>query len=98
MILQEFYFREALKEAGMRSNNSIKIDHYIGKCYYENNEFNLIFPLYMCKIIKNMSKTKTLDCVFEGVITEKRSWISKFAGLNSVIVQSTYGRNKETKH
>jgi hypothetical protein len=100
MMLQEFYFTEALKEIHKLSSSSIVyIDHHNGKCFINNEKFDLIFPKYMIELIYALSKTKNIDFFFQGLINSKRKWILDFTlKSKSFILNSYYGRNSETKY
>ena len=98
-MLQEFYFKESLKELKLDLTKlKISINHYNGKCFVNNHVFNLIFPKYMIDMLDNMDKTKTIDFYFKGLITDKRKWINKFKSKDSIITDSSYGRNPDTKY
>jgi len=57
----------------------------------------LTFPMYILNYTSLIMKEKTIDYNFIGTITSKRKWIEKYTN-NSVIKQSSYGRDKNKKY
>ena len=98
-MLQEFYLKKSISELSINIDDvKINIDHYKGKCFVNTYVFGLIFPKYMIDTISELDKTKTLDYYFKGLITHKRSSINSFKSDNSIIINSTYGRDSEKKY
>lgn len=94
VMLQEYFFREALKEIGINCG-SITINHHDGRCHHSKTGWvPLIFPNRLLTLVSNINKTKMSDYYFKGVITHTRSWVTKYPG----VYESSSGRNKSTKY
>lgn len=93
-VLQEYFFRQALEEVGI-VGGEIKIDHQTGKCWHSETGWRPItFPKSLVDEVANISKEKTEDYFFRGVISEGREWLRNFENVE----ESYYGRKKETKY
>jgi hypothetical protein len=79
----------------------IKFDHKKGYNYINDEEIPIIFPNYLIKEIEEIKKhinDKDIEYNFIGTITKKREWIGKYEKNNSIIKNSSYGRNKDKKY
>lgn len=101
---QLFYLKKAISELlnendENNENNiqSIHIDHVNGCNYINNIKIPLTFPIYILNYTNSLCKEKVLDYNFIGTITSKRQWVNKYS-INSVIMQSSYGRDKNQKY
>ncbi|MDF9795218.1 hypothetical protein OKW21_000481 [Catalinimonas alkaloidigena] len=82
-LKQEALFWEALQETGMDGEK--RIDHINARCYLNDKEFYVIFPLRYLASVKKLDKTKTLHYVFVGKEEEGREWVNEFSGDKSFI-------------
>jgi hypothetical protein len=93
-VLQEHFFRMALREAGIFYGR-ITVDHTNGMCWHKKIGWvPIIFPIKIIQTIARLSNTKTTKYFLRGVITDSRSWIRKYPNIHS----STYGRNRKPKY
>ncbi len=91
--LQEYLFRLALNEIGVRGG-TISVDHHSGTCTHEKTgTIPLVFPMAYVNKVANMGKQKTRDYFFQGVITEKRAWLREYDN----VIDSNYGRIPDKK-
>jgi hypothetical protein len=101
-IYQLYYLKKAINEL-LNQKKNIKIinyreDHINGCNYINDHKIPLTFPLYILDYIKKIDKNKEYDYNFLGTITDKRKWLNKYKIENSIIQNSNYGRNKDTKY
>lgn len=98
---QLFYLKkgiiELLNEKNENIIKSINIDHLNGCNYINNIKIPLTYPIYILHYTNTLSKEKYLDYNFIGTITRKREWVKKYTN-NSIIVESSYGRNIHKKY
>ena len=98
---QIFYLKKAICELLNENNKnnikSIEIDHQNGYNYINNIKIPLIFPMYILNYTNSLVNEKEINYNFIGTITPMRKWIKKYSE-NSVIKQSTYGRDKNKKY
>lgn len=95
-LKQEALFWEALREAGLEGSKGV--DHISGRCYHNEKEYNVIFPLRYLAEVKRLEKSKTLDYVFVGKNEEGRAWINEFAGEKSYISLTDKGWKMPKEH
>lgn len=94
VMLQEYFFREALSEIGVLGGR-VKIDHMNGRSFHEATGWvPIVFPMRLVDEVRAMSKTKSRDYYFQGVISRTRKWLAKYPG----VVESFTGRNKFKKY
>jgi len=92
--LQEFFFREALKEIGI-SDGEVKIDHLNGTCWHNRvGLVPLVFPKYWIIEARSLLGLKSEDYFFQGVISPGREWLSEYPNVKP----SRYGRDTNTKY
>ena len=92
--LQEYFFRLSLLEIQINSGD-IKIDHKNGKCWHSKIGWvSVCFPINMINRVRGLAKQKKIDYYFRGVITNSRSWLTKYPN----VCHSDYGRDKEVKY
>lgn len=100
MLLQEFFFRNALNENSIDIKN-LTIDHKNAICTNDNINYSIIFPISMVKKIEDITsiQVKKYMYFYRGVNTENKKWILDFCNRSDSIIQfSTYGRNANTKY
>jgi len=101
---QMFYLKNAINELLHEKHDmkhtikSIKEDHFNGCNYINDIKIPLTFPMFLVKYIDTISKNKEFDYNFIGTITNKRKWIETYKINNSIINQSSYGRDKHKKY
>lgn len=101
MLLQEFYFKNALDEQLIKIENNFGIDHKTGTCFNNSIIYPVVFPLKMINEILNISKNKEkeLNYFYRGIYTEKKKWILDFKTKENTIVEfSDYGRDPTKKY
>lgn len=91
---QLFYLKKALIELDIKECD-IDIDHKLGVNYINKIKYPITFPLYLKDYISGLNKNKTIEYNFIGTITDKRKWIKKYDGKNSLIKHSSKGRSTE---
>lgn len=91
---QEALFHLALSEFGIKEKK-LHIDHIEGKCYNNEREYSVIFPLSFFRLIKNINESKTTEYSFIGLYTETRNWVKAFEGGNNQITFTENGRKIE---
>ena len=94
--MQKFYALKLAEEKKIKVKK-IEINHYLGETYINNKKYNLLFPEYMISKLNDLSKEKKIDYFFSGLITKHREWIKDFKE-NTIIQESTYGKNRATKY
>ena len=82
-LKQEALFWEALREAGLEGTK--RIDHTTGRCYYNDEEYKVLFPLRYLSKVRKLEKSKSLNYVFVGKEEKGREWVKDFASENSYI-------------
>lgn len=93
-VLQEYFFRMSLREAGI-NYGQIRIDHDKGTCWHKKIGWvPLCFPVKMITAIEKLSKEKTINYFFRGTITKSREWVKKYPNIHS----SLRGRNLRLKY
>ena len=101
MLLQEFFFKTALKEAGITVSQPYSIDHKIGNNINNGKRYPIIFPIGRINKINNIkSKTKkSYEYYFRGLLTNKKNWILDYKNKqNSLIEFNKNGRNTKIKY
>lgn len=94
IVLQEFFFREALREIGIL-DGKVEIDHMNGTCWHEGvGKVPIIFPEGRISTVREFSRRKTQDYIFRGVISSGREWLEEYPNVR----ESKYGRNPKTKY
>lgn len=94
MVLQEYFFREALKEIGI-SNGRVEIDHMNGTCWHKNvGTVPLVFPEDRIEKVRLFSRRKTQNYIFRGMISPGREWLDEYPNVN----ESNYGRDPSRKY
>jgi hypothetical protein len=99
--LQEYFFKKSINDNPSFFGNPIKfdisIDHISGVNYLNGVKYPLLFPKDMVDLIHTLSKDKTMDYYFKGVISDNRKWIMEYEDRGTII-NSFYGRNPSTKY
>lgn len=97
---QLYYLKRAISEAPDLFPGEIRLrtDHYNGCNYINDTKYPIIFPLYLKNYISELNKTKSIDYNFIGTITDKRNWIYKYKNNNSIIKESSKGRDPKQKY
>jgi hypothetical protein len=96
--LQEFLFYSALTEH--RIETEFTINHQLGKCYIGDLEFGVKYPMSYVKNMESLDRTKKIDYCFIGTIPDddgRQKLLESFRTSNSVVIDSRYGRNLNTK-
>lgn len=92
-FLQEYFFATALEEVQL-PNETIKIDHYHGRCWSpETDWIPLVFPEKILTFVESLPKEKSRDYFFRGFISANRDWLRQYSGCE----YSDYGRKSKTK-
>lgn len=95
---QDALFNEALLEAGYKiGTGSEKTDHPTARCYYEKEEFPLIFPLRFLREARSLDYEKCYDFSFRGLYTPRRDWVRAFESSRSSILFTNTGRKIEKR-
>jgi hypothetical protein len=98
---QLFYLKKAINEMINDKNKDIivkfKENHFDGCNCINNIRIPLTFPNYILNYTNSLIKEKSIDYNFIGTLSNKRNWVKKFS-KNSVIKQSTYGRDINKKY
>lgn len=93
-VLQEYFCRLALEEIGI-SGGEIVVDHHNGICVHSDlGKLPLVFPQSYIDRVNAISKEKTTDFFFRGVISPQRSWLNEYDNVS----ESFYGRNPDQKY
>jgi hypothetical protein len=88
---QDYLFIEALKEAGI-PHKGIMIDHENAYCCNGKNRYNLIFPLRLINITKELEKEKQYKYCFIGLLTPQRRWVEEIKAEGNLIKFTNNGR------
>ena len=99
MTHQEAHFRNALKEAGMKSN-SVRVNHHKGTCHANGIDYPLIWPKsFVAKCIELHKDKRDFKFAFMGNIAatgdigRDRKWVYEYDNREySAIVPTTNGR------
>lgn len=90
---QEALFIEALKETGyLLPDESMRIDHVTGECFYKDSCYSIIFPLRFLRQARQLDYHKIYDFSFRGINSPKRDWVSRFDTDRSKITFTDKGR------
>jgi Exostosin family len=93
-VLQEHFLRLALTELGI-NGGTISVDHHKGQSTHDAiGTVPLVFPISYIEQIAAISKAKSQDVFFQGVISDKRAWLRSYEN----VTESRYGRVADTKY
>lgn len=101
MLLQEFFFKSALKEAGININPPYEINHKTGNNINSGIHYPIIFPIERFNKINHIKSAtkKNHSYYFRGLLTNKKKWILDFQNKqNSLIEFNKNGRNPKIKY
>lgn len=98
-LLQSYLFKESIKEIDL-TYSTISIDHAQGYNYLDDTQFDLRYPKMYINRIDNLSNDKEYEYCFIGGIGKlgRKELLEKFNTDNSIITNSSYGRNRHTKY
>lgn len=94
---QEYFFKMSILESSFYRDTDqykISIDHYNGRNFLNEIEFPLIFPKYLIEKIKAMDKNKNNDYIFQGLVTEKRSWVYEYKNSGLILNKNYFFESK----
>lgn len=92
-VIQEYFFYSALTEQGLPAER-IEIDHHSGRCWSsETGWLPMTFPMSLVERVAAISKEKSIDYFFRGVVSPGRDWLHSYSGVE----ESRFGRRKSTK-
>lgn len=93
-VLQEHFFRMALAERGIWGGE-IEVDHMNGiNFHHSTGQVPIVFPEFLLTFTSCLSKDKTQDYFFQGMIYPGREWLSHYNETR----ESSYGRDPQTKY
>lgn len=93
-VLQEYFLRLALTELGI-NGGIISVNHRNGQSTHEAiGTVPLVFPISYVEQVAAISKTKSQDFFFQGVISDNRAWLRTYEN----VTESRYGRQADTKY
>lgn len=100
LLLQEYFFKHALKEANINIKEPYLIDHKLGNNINEGKRYPIIFPIERVNKINHIkSKTKKIyNYHFKGLLTDKKNWVLDFKNKKSLIHFNDYSRDKKLKY
>ena len=75
MLLQEHFFRQALREQNIEICKDFKINHNNGICINNNINYTVFFYFNMINIIQEIAikKPKIIKYFYKGILTDKKN-------------------------
>ena len=100
MLLQEYFFRQALAENNIDEKN-VRVDHKAGTCYNDGKEFLVVFPRKRIEMAQGLAAEtdKDLDYFYSGTLTPRKEWVLGYQNLEGAEVkESRRGRDPSLKY
>lgn len=101
VLLQEFLFKSALKEANITICRPYKINHKTGQNINNGITYPIIFPMERLNSINKLKDDtpKNNSYYFRGLLTDRKNWILDFKNReDSSITFNNNGRNPNLKY